>query len=52
MYLNGSVVRVTTVDDDSVGLSLNVSIFVFGTPFWLRFRVHFTKVVFWYIRIL
>ena len=33
MYLNRSVVRVTAVDDDAVGLSLNVSIFVFGTPF-------------------
>ena len=33
MYLNGSVVSVTPVDDDAVKVSLNVSIFIFGTPF-------------------
>ena len=33
MYLNGSVVRVTAVDDDAVKLSLMVLIFVFATLF-------------------
>ena len=34
MYLNGSVVRVTAVDDDAVGLSLNVSILVRTQKLW------------------